>query len=650
MGAAAFFNPALIASPLFDKMWAAMVLGGISDEIGAIANALSSNRGSNITSRQTAAYRQIVYGTQRVGGTIIYRSTTGSHHDQYNMIIVLAGHICQNVESLYLDGRLVYFDSTTYGSSTRNGVTFGGHSDGNDHVAPDGTTYNFGGLVYCEARYGDQLPGDVMSSMTANDPTWAADVTTGRSPWVGGCTYIYLKVEDDAAMFPGDPEIRVTLNGKCDIFDPRTNTTGWTNNWALVMADVLTNSRYGLSAVYGTDVNTAQLIAAANVCEESVPLASGLSEARYLASWKYDTATAPGDALQQLINAAAGRISFIGGEWYIFPALWTGPEFNWNESHLTGRVQAAPFRARRDLCNRMTGTYTAPNWPYNQDGNLYDQNGWYDGTREDTFALQFQPTSFPAYSRDTLHGYGTNVDLVADGGRLLVKDVDLRACLSIAQAQRVAKILYMRNRRQYSGTYPMALQCYQMQPNTTFNFNFRRLAFSRTLEVTGTRFSVQPPPSRGTNKGREVPAFLVEFDVADTGPEDFEWDVTEELTIYDNPAMSQVNSPYTVAPPTAMSLSTVTSTGVNAGIGGNSTNYGVGVTWTAPADAQVVTIEMQAKPHASTTWEDADSASASSTVATIYGVDQGSAYDVRIRSVRANGGFSVWVEVDNYTV
>ena len=54
---------------------------GVAMEAGALADALSSNRGSNLTTRQPAANRQIVLGMQRVGGIFIYKSTTGSHHD-----------------------------------------------------------------------------------------------------------------------------------------------------------------------------------------------------------------------------------------------------------------------------------------------------------------------------------------------------------------------------------------------------------------------------------------------------------------------------------------------------------------------------------------------------------------------------------------
>ncbi len=646
MGAAAFFNPALVASPLFDKIWASLVIGGIGSEAAAVAGALTSNRGTNITSRQVAAYRQIIYGTQRVGGTVIYRSTTGSTHNQYNMVIALAGHQCHSIEALYLDGRLVHWDTSSHGNSTRNGVNFGGHAAGGNFIGPDGSQYGFGGLVYCEARFGDQVDGDVITAMTSNDPVWAA-TPDGRSPWVGGCTYVYLKIQYDATAFPGEPEIRFTINGKCDIYDPRTDSRVWTNNWALVMADILSNSRYGLSATYGTDVNTAQMIAAANICEEPVPLASGLSEARYLVAYHYDTATSPGDAMQSLMASAAGRISFVGGEWFLYPAAWTGPSFNFTEQHLAGPITETPVIARRDLCNRVTGTYTAPNWPYNQAGNLYDQNGWYDGTRENTYALQFQATSFPAYSRDVRHGYGTDQDLIADGGRILVKDIDLRPCLSLAQAQRVAKIHYMRVRaHQYKATYPMSLATMEMQPNDTFNFNFNRLGMTKTLEVLTTRFSIQPPPN---SQDDQVPVFWIEHEIAETGQDVYAWSPTEELTIYDNPAMSQINSPYLVAAPTNLTISTSTSTGNVKGVGGDATNYALAVIWTAPLDSFVTGIQVQAKLSSDVTWFDAGTASVASMLAYVYGIDHGSTYDIQIRSVSSNDGYSVWVQQLGFT-
>ncbi len=176
LGAAAFFDPALVASPLFDKLMAGLVLSGISAEAGAIADALTSNRGQGITTQQSNAYRTIVYGERQVPGSFAYLSTTASDHKTYNSVIGLVGHEVDSILSAYLDGRRVFFETGSTGNVTRNGVNFGGTADGNNHTGPDGLQYNFkgDGTVYLEARFGDQAPGDVIGAITANDPAWAA--------------------------------------------------------------------------------------------------------------------------------------------------------------------------------------------------------------------------------------------------------------------------------------------------------------------------------------------------------------------------------------------------------------------------------------------------------------------------------------------
>lgn len=408
------------ALPYLASLMGSLALGGISMEAGAIAEALSSNRGTGITIRQPAAYRQLVYGIRRVGGVLVYASTTGSHHDQYNAVIVLAGHEVDAIENMYIDGRQVYWQGSGDGWSVRNGTGFGGVADSADHIGPGGQTYNFGGTghsgIYVEARYGDQLPGDVIGALTANDPNWAAD-GSGNSPWLGGCTYVYVKLEYNESLFPGGPasaELRFTMRGKNNLYDPRTGTYGYSANWALIINDILTDTAFGLGDL--GSVNQDQLIAAANVCDESVPLANGNTELRYQAHWNYDTSVSPGDALQNLMNAAGGRLSRVGGEWFIYPAYWIGPSFAFDASVLTGDLEWEPYRGLREICNRVNGTYIAPNVPYNDAGNLFDSNGWYNGTILNNWPFGFQPTSVPQYAMDSLHGYSGDAFLEADSG------------------------------------------------------------------------------------------------------------------------------------------------------------------------------------------------------------------------------------------
>lgn len=168
-----------------------------------------------ITIRTPAAYRQIIYGERQVGGQIIFRSSTGSSKSNYNTVIILAGHTCDSIVNMYLDGRLVWWNPSSVGHSFRNGVSFGGSPDGADHTGPDGNKYNLNGNVcYCEPRFGDQLPGDVISGLTANDPTWAA--TPDGSPYVGGCwcatTIHVLQGLFDFALLDGDALLNTLVN------------------------------------------------------------------------------------------------------------------------------------------------------------------------------------------------------------------------------------------------------------------------------------------------------------------------------------------------------------------------------------------------------------------------------------------------------
>jgi len=645
MGAAAFFDNALVASPTFDKILMSLVMGGISMEAGAIANALTSNRGMAITTRQAAANQQIVYGQQRVGGVIIKQRTSGSSNDQMNYVIVLAGHECDSIQNLYLDGRQVHWQAGSVGNSTRNGINFGGNADSNTYTGPNGVQYNFGGTghsgLYCEARYGDQLDGDVIGALTANCPEWAAD-GEGNSPWVGGCTYVYLKIEFNTTLFPNEPDIRFTVNGKNNIWDPRSETAVFTSNWALIAADIITDPVFGLG---DNTVNQLNLIAAANVCDEQVDLAAiaGQTEARYACNYHYDTSTTPGDALQAIMSCAQGAFSQIGGQYYLFPAYWAGPSFSFSGSNLTAAFQWSAYHSVPDRINRVNGTYIAPTYPYNIAGNLYDENGFYDGQIQDNFPFAFQPTNFPQYACDTLHGYPSDEWLAADNGEEHPIDLALTSVLSLTQAQRLAKIALLRNRFEGTAVLEMNLSSYVMQPKDIFEFTFAPLGWTNhLLEVSKVDFVVDQDQDSGAQ------CIRIRYTVVETDPSIYDWTPdSEELTIYDIPA-SPDQAPAAPTPPTNMTLNSGPSV---AQINPDGTvNNLIVVGWDTPLDNLAIGIMIQYRLTGSTTWIAAPSQGITLNSSWISNVVPGAAYDVEIASYRANGQVSTWVEQGDYTV
>jgi hypothetical protein len=630
------------ALPWMTKLMLTMAMQGVAMEAGAIASALTSNRGMNITTRQSASARQIIYGMQRVGGVIIYKSTTGSHKDQLNYVIVIAGHVCDSLVNLYLDGRQVHWAGGN-GNITRGGFNFGGAADGNSHTGPNGVQYNFSGAVYAEARFGDQTEGEdtttqIMGSLRANDPNWDFDAS-GNDPWVAGCTYIYLKVENNPSLFPGEPEVRITVNGKSDIWDPRTQTSGYTANWALVAADMISNTQFGLG---DNTVNQLNLIAAANVCDEQVDLASGQTESRYAVHYHYDTSTAPGDALAAIMSAAAGSYSRIGGEHYVWPAYWQGPSFTFGPQHLTAPFSWKPYRSVPDLINCVNGTYTAPTFPYNVLGNLYDKNGFYNGEAQDNFSFAFQPTNAPQYAQDTLHGFPNNEWLTADGGVTHPYELTLSTVLSVAQWQRVAKIYLLRNRFQGMGTLEMNLAAYVMQPKNTFDFNFPYLGWqNKILEVSGASLSVDEDQNSGAQSIR------ASFTVNETDSSVYEWSTSEELNVYDVPVLPS-QTPLTPAPPTNMVLTSGPDTAIVQPDG--SLESVIQVTFDTPLDNLAVQIQVQYALASTGNWNSAPPIDISLNVGLISGVIAGQAYDVRIRTARATGVASDWLEQDGYVV
>ena len=801
------------ALPLMTHLMEALVIGGVGMEAGAIADALTQNRAMGITTRQPAAFRQIIYGEQRVGGVMVYESTTGSHRDQYNMIIVLATHEIDSIVNLYLDGRQVMWNTSSQYNTTRNGVNFGGDAGGGQFVGPGGNDYNFDTLVHCEARFGDQADGDVMPGMTANDPNWTA--TAQGAPYLGGCAYVYLKIEYDTAMFPQFPEIKFTVRGKNNINDPRLTsdytpptvlarptvlTNGWagnaqqaeyeegvnqgfnwgfnseatpgynnpqlacdsdlttsasisfqhthqyagciwsfpaltgtapstlylnvnsmvnpygytgrsagiwfstdggtswtqiydtpshaqawdsieltptmdtsqlqvmaftdahddmahyvydiqlatgqqlngneangifTTNWALIIADILEDDQWGLGDV--GSVNQDQLVAAANVCDEQVQLASGQSEAQWTTNWHYDTGTGPGDVLQTMMYAAAGRLSRIGGEWYVWPSYWQGPTFSFGPSAVTGDIKWTPFRKQRELFNRVNGTYIAANFPYNVAGNLYDSNGWFDGTTQNNFPFAFQPTNYPQYACDVLHGYTSDVFLAQDGGVQLPKEIVQSCVLSVAQAQRAAKVILMRNRQQGTGILKMGLSAWQMQPLDVMLMTFPQQSWDEEqFEIASTKFTIED----GSNGA--APSIHYEVGFQQTSESVYEWSTSEELSVYDVPSNPTSGPSYIVPPPTNVTAASNNSTAL-VGADGSVTPR-ILLSWLSAPDASVTQYNIQYQAQGAASWTAAPPASASQTSAFIAGVVNGTTYNVQIQAQRANGAASVWVQ------
>ncbi len=102
-----------------------------------------------------------------------------------------------------------------------------------------------------------------------------ADLNSASDNWgandrLRGLCYIYVSAAWNSQVFHKALEnISAVVKGKA-VYDPRTSTTAWSDNPALIVADYLTDPDFGYGADYATEIDETALIAAANICEETV--------------------------------------------------------------------------------------------------------------------------------------------------------------------------------------------------------------------------------------------------------------------------------------------------------------------------------------------------------------------------------------------
>jgi hypothetical protein len=493
------------------------------------------------------------------------------------------------------------------------------------------TWVDFGSKVYMETMLGAQTLGTTFSAMatgTPNDGNIFDLVQNPANPWTANCslvgkTAVWLRLHYNDKIFAnGLPQISFLMHGKNDIYDPRPSppTYGYTENAALCIADHLSNQTWGFKAQYGTDIPLAPLIAAANVCDEAVALAWPVTspvttEKRYTCNGGFTLAMKRGDVLRNLLTSCAGRLTYYGGQYIIWPGAWYGVTGTITGSGLLSMATAA-FRWRStvsisNLYNGVKGTFISP------------ANNW-------------QSSDFPRYAQDTTHGYTWGLapthdaNLDADGGDRRWLDIQLPFTISASMAQRIAKIELLRRRNQGTGTFALNMAGYQFTPMDVIAMDLAFFGWTgKNLEVLDTRLKFDAQESGS----QSVVLLGVEIDVQETDPSIYAWSVGEELSPqgYQQAIVPDTRTP---AAPTSVTLATA--------------NGEITISWDAPSDAYVLNgghIEAQYQLVASPAglWISMAKMDPTITQAVIRGLNGGDQYTIRIRSVNAAGVPSDWV-------
>lgn len=504
-------------------------------------------KGQTISGRHPLSTHKIIYGRTRVGGAIVYMEAT-STNKFLHVVIAVTGHEIDAFEKVFFDDKEITLDG--------NGVGYDG-----------------------KAR--------VQYKLGADDQTaFASLVAESESGWssnhrLRGRSAAYIRLEYDQDKFPsGIPNISFEVRGK-KVYDPRTGLTAWTANPALIVADYLSNTRFGVGASFANEIDQADLIAAANTCDENIPLLGGGTEKRYEAHGVIDTADTPEQIINRILSAMSGTVSYVGGKWKILAGSYKTPTLTFDENDLVDSIRVQTLQSKREIFNSIKGVFSSRINNY--------------------IAADFPPISSATF-------------IEQDNEEQIFKSIEFMMTTSATMAQRLAKIDLLRSRQQIAVSMPMKLTALQMNVGDVVYLNNTRMGWvQKPFEVAALNIELGE-------------AISVNADMREIAPDVFEWQTSEEQA-FDPAPNTNLPNIFTVLPP-GLALSDrlqivneqVTSVLIAEVIGG---------------DTLARNYEVQVKKQSDSKW--ISLGQSTSNVFEFPFVEDGVFYDVRARVINALG-------------
>jgi hypothetical protein len=487
-----------IAVTVGTSLATSLVLGGISRALAPKprqgAQRAATWSGRTVTVRQAANPHQWVYGRARVGGTYAWmhaRDNVGGDRFMH-LAIVFAAHQCDAIEQHWFDNYVLTLNAL--------GEEVGRYYEAGAAPAAENLfvgAASAGGKTYASLR-------EYLGTQWQADPTL---VQFGDGAWTAqekgtGLTYVAYTLYANPDLFPnGIPQISAVIRGR-KVYDPRSGTTAWTDNAALCVAD------YIRTAMGGT-VNQASWIAAANVCDELVPLAGGGHEKRYTCNGPVTLDTDPKDNVAALANSMAGYAIKVGGEWYLEAGAYTAPAVTLTDDDLRAPEKVQGRVSRRENFNAVRGTFAGP-------------------------ASSYQPDDFPPVRSQAF--------IDQDAGQEVWKDIELPFTVTASMAQRIAKIDLLRARQQISVTLPCKLSAIRLRAGSTVALTNAFYGWSAKPFRVRTVDLVVEEDEAG------VPILGVDLGLREIASDVYDWDTSEESP-YDPAPDTGLGDPSAVTPP-----------------------------------------------------------------------------------------------------
>jgi len=591
--------------------------------VGIALNALTpkprtqgANRGYQVNTRGSALDHQIIYGEARVGGAIIFEESVEGQTDNPDKdnqfllrVYAHAGHEVEGYQDVYIDGKKV----TEWRRADDDTVVSGPSSvpSGVPLVPYTVCDVTSNGVVIlesedagsCSNRYAFGGGGGRANAMTlrfydgSQTTADGALVADSDGKWNNNCVlnetaYMTAVFGFDPETYPnGVPEITCTIKGK-KCFDPRTGTTYHTHNPALCVRDYLTEG-HGLNED-SANIDDTLVATAADVCDEIVE--EGIN--RYTCKGAFATSVAPADILSDMLTSMGGLLWYSQGKWRMKPAYWTTPSLTLTEDDLRSSISVKTRHSRRDNFNIVKGTFRGA------------ETNW-------------QVTDYPEVPK----AGDPNPFLIADKNQESVVDLDLPFTTNSKIARRIARIFLERNRQQLTISASFGMRAFGLQVGDNVKLTLDRFGWDeKTFEVNSWTFGLADDNT-----------LQVEMTLREISPEVFN-DVDDGASFeLDN---TKLPDPFLAAAPTNLNATD----GGFVGTDGTFVNS-ISVSWEVAKPTLVRHYVLEWKKSSATQY---NSVELDTQNFDIPGVEDGVAYDIRVKSVNAVGVSSDYASI-NFT-
>jgi len=582
--------------------FATTLIGGVIGKMTSKGiDASAGNFGSKFATREAVAPRQIIYGKCRVGGTIVHMETTGTDNFLLHMVVAIAGHEIEELTSVRVNDIDLSTSTSTISGSTVYTVT-------NSEYTNTDNDNNFGSGRLMRYSYKD-------GSQTAVDGFMNAQLSSmGTSDKFQDVAYVYIQMVFDAEKFGGGiPAISFLVKGK-KCYDPRTNTTVWTDNPALQIRDYLTNTQYGIKATndeINDTTNAGGFASAANICEQNVTLADGSTTEKRYTSNGFTNFSANGNGIiESILSSMAGKVSYVNGKFNVFAGASQTPSLTITDDDLLNDVQIQTNPSSGNLFNSVKPLYVDSTQGYvAADAEVH----------QDTTML----------NADTPSGEST-------ANYVKQMESQLPFTVTDTMAQRLGRIALKSQRQTTSISCLVTLKYMRLQPNDWVYLTNERMGYSqKVFEVISTNMQV-------ITDG-DIPVMATQLELKEVASSVFDF-ATSDYTTGQSEGSDVGTGTYAVTAPSNLSLAQQTNKD------GVTTKVDIKATWTNNSSDKVTLTEVAYKLSTDGAYTSDFTVGKGVAVALLPNVVVGKTYNVKARHIDVNGVASAYTSVVNITI